>query len=27
MHAGFKCIAIERGSGMDLNETWISPPD
>jgi hypothetical protein len=27
MHAGFKCIAIERGPGMDLNEQWISPPD
>jgi hypothetical protein len=27
MHAGFKRIAIERGSGLNLNDPWITPPD
>ncbi|NBR50043.1 hypothetical protein EBU02_14610, partial [bacterium] len=24
MHSGFKCIAIERGSGMNLNDPWVT---
>ena len=24
MHSGFKCIAIERGSGMNLNAPWVT---
>jgi hypothetical protein len=27
MYAGFKRIASDQNTGMDLNDPWITPPD
>jgi len=27
MYAVVRCIAIERGTGINLNEPWITPPE